>query len=136
MPLDNAQPFCRVRLLKTWEESIREHKLMLEEQAAIKKEKSLENIDGGSNLEVSNVKETFQSDPNPSYLALEGLNDAENNMGNTLSTSNGKPIFSDEEKAKIVAYANTTSQAEAARKFNIHRSMVSRWMIKSKAGAL
>ena len=137
MPLDNAQPFCKVRFLKTWEESIHEHKLMLEQQAAIKKEKLSEKnhavIDDGKQLKVS-ASEPFPSEPIPPSESIATPSDTgEISANSTSKNAIGRPMYSAEEKAKIIAYANTTSQAEASRKFNVHKSMVSRWIIKSKS---
>jgi hypothetical protein len=141
MPLDNAQPFCKVRFLKTWEESIHEHKLMLEQQAAIKKEKLSEKnhavIDDGKQLKVS-ASEPSPSEPIPPSESIEDYSTTPSDTGEISANSTskhaiGRPMYSAEEKAKIIAYASTTSQAEASRKFNVHKSMVSRWIIKSKS---
>ena len=50
--------------------------------------------------------------------------------GQSRGHSNGRSIYSDEDKEKMVKFALASSQAEASRKFNVHKSMISRWILK------
>ncbi|KAJ3301581.1 Set1/Ash2 histone methyltransferase complex subunit ASH2 [Kappamyces sp. JEL0829] len=71
-PLDAAQPFCRIRDVPTWEEAMYNHKLIVDEQAALKRAKELEK----KRLKEGEGK-TGEADPEPGSRVSECSETAE-----------------------------------------------------------